>query len=374
MGNPLRHAFHFLAAAAVTLAAGVVFAQALPVPVNIQPVGPAPGGLSTMVTFDARGVGGASNAGYYTRPVLVSNNTLGGLARGLLRRSLPVAAMAALIEAAGWAIDELTGQVMDSPLDAPEYPNGYFCAIPNGTEKVCGPTREALIGLCCFGNGHYIVSIKPNGNGELENGGSAAISFFPVELPPDPFQHVNYNPQPVPDSQLGQLVRDNPSIWNQALRNADGSVNRNPDVMAEAQRLADALTNPDPITNPAPDPAEEWDSGYQGGDSQNSLDFPTFCDWASVVCSFIDWVKGDDDLGSDVELPVTEIPVTPSTWTSGLSGGACPANRSLNLSVWSGSVSFQPVCDLAGFIRPLVILSALLIGAFIIAGANKQSV
>jgi hypothetical protein len=385
MGNSLRHLVLFLAAAALTLAPGLVYSQAAPsvVPVNISPVGPVSGGLQTMATYQATGAGAAN--GYYTRPVLVSNNTLGGLANGLARRAAPVAAFTAAVAAAGWAIDELTKQVNASPASGgAQIPVGsiYYHYQGNYFSTQGGLASYILQLHNANSPSHQATHIEfTNDVGQI---GTLTMKARPWDSSyaghrlanaPDNLYEPVTPAVPATVAQLSDLIKNNPSLWNPALRNPDGSVNRNPDVMNEADALRDQLS--DPQATPQPDPAAEWDSGQQGGDPQNSptsLEFPTFCDWASVVCSFIDWVKGTEDFGPDAELPVTEIPVTPSTWTSGLGGGACPANKSLNLSVWSGSVSFQPVCDLAGYIRPLLILSALLIGAFIISGANKQNV
>lgn len=389
MGNPLRHLVLILAAAALTFASSLVLAQAAPsvIPINISPVASAPGGLQTMATYQASGAGAAN--GYYTRPVLVSNNTLAGLAKGMIRRATPVAAMLAAISAAGWVIDELTGQVMipASGTQPPPAGSEVWCTASWGASfnsTMCGPSGQSFVGKNTgWAGGTYIVTAfiqtdSTFGHLQVNSGQVGGLSVQIHGYNPTTHQWIDSTPaQPVPDADLAPIIKENPHLWNDALRNPDGSVNRNPDVMTEADRLRQSLTNPDPVNNPVPNPQAEWDTGHQGGNPQNSptsQEFPAFCQWASVVCNFIDWVKGTDDLGPDTTLPITEVPVAPSTWTSGLSGGSCPAPKQLTLSSWSGTVSMQPVCDLAGYIRPLVILSALLIGAFIIAGANKQNV
>jgi hypothetical protein len=384
MGNSLRHLVLLLVAAALTLAPGAVFAGALPVPVNISPVSASPSGLQSVVTFDARGVGGAANAGYYSRPVLISNNTLGGLANGLARRAVPVAAFTAAVAAGGWVIDELTKQVQTPGSPQEIIPSGslaLYWGVTQGYYATSSTLHPAVLSYHNETRPQYpathIEAYQDGGFWRMKArpwDSSYVASFVSINQP-TPDAGTGVDPVPLTVPELADLIKNNPQLWNDSLRNPDGSVNRNPDVQAAAEELAQQLN--DPNASPQPDPTAEWDTGQQGGDPQNSptaLEFPNFCEWASVVCSFIDWVKGTDDLGPDAELPVTEIPVTPSTWTSGLGGGACPANKSLSLSVWSGSVSFQPVCDLAAYIRPLVILSALLIGAFIISGANKQNV
>lgn len=382
----MRRLVGLLVALALTLGVGSAVAQSgsLPVPVNISPVGPsAGGGLSTVATFDARGVGGAANAGYYSRPVLVSRNTLGGLANGLLRRAAPVAAMVALVEAAGWVIDELTGQVLSGPpvpttvppggqywkntFNNNTYPSAYAAAAaysPNGVSiHSCGVENASGIQQCQATVDHpawgppYTVTFGVNG---IRNLGTE----------PFPLSHPGAQPAPVPQSDLGQLVEQNPNVWNDALRNPDGSVNRNPDVMAEAQALANELA----AANPSPDPTSEWDTGNQGGDPQHSptnIEFPNFCEWASVVCSAIDWLREPPEPSQDVDMPEVDLP-GPSGWVSSLGQGSCPAPHIINLNLGTQVYEWDPWCDLAARIKPLVIASAAFAALLILAGVSRR--
>lgn len=374
-----------LAVAALTGAAGYAFAQAapLPVPVNIQPVGPAPGGgLSTVATFDARGVGGAANAGYYSRPVLVSRNTLGGLANGLLRRAAPVAAMVALVEAAGWVIDELTGQVLSGPpvpttvppggqywmntFNNNTYPSAYAAAAaysPNGVSiHSCGTENASGVQSCQATVDHptwgkpYTVTFGVNG---IRNLGTE----------PFPLSHPGPQPAPVPQSDLGQLVEQNPNVWNQALRNPDGSVNRNPDVMAEAQALANELA----AANPSPDPTAEWDSGYQGGEPQPGQEpWPAICEWAPNLCAWLDWTKQEPiwEDGED-EVPVVDPVEDMPDFSPNLGAGSCPAPQQVETAYGAIIISYDLFCELALILNPLVLAAAFLSGAMIIVGVRR---
>lgn len=398
----LRGFFVVLAVAALTLSAGLVFAQAapLPVPISIQPVAATPTGLQTMATFDARGIGGAANAGYYTRPVLVSNNTLGGLARGLMRRAVPVAAMIAAVEAMGWAIDELTGQVMDGPVVPQTAPPGTSYVVTRnkyfpdfGTAGAwtiayfnqAFPSRAPWTyqGLTQCGtpssSGSYTCKLKIQ-DGVGGSPGYETAVYYPNNNPGSTINFEPFNwPQPVTDPQLGQVVRDNPNLWNDALRNPDGSVNRNPDVMNEAERLRDALTNPDPATNPQPNPDAEWDTGYQGGQPQPNgqqapQPWPAICEWAPNICSWLDWTQQepifeDEDDGLPLETvdPLEEMP----EFNPGLGYGACPAPQEVNTFVGTISVPFDIFCQLAQTLAPLVLAAAWLTGAMIIVGLRR---
>lgn len=382
----MRRLVGFLVALALTFSVGSVFAQSgsLPVPVSITPVGPSSGGLSTVATFDARGVGGAANAGYYSRPVLVSNNTLAGLSKGLLRRAAPVAAMALAIEAAGWAIDELTQQVYAVP------------PTPVGMTELNMPVwRTSNVSGC--GGGCYVNSASEAlalvqskdptaGWGGTRQFDGSAVAYvdnqynFPAEfvlISISATQQYQRDPsaQPVPGveptpEQWGDLVNNNPQLWNDVLRNPDGSVNRNPDVMAEAQALANELAN----ASPSPDPTSEWDSGNQGGDPQYSpasIEFPNFCQWASVVCSAIDWFREPPEPSQDVDMPQVDLPA-PSGWVSSLGQGSCPAPHIINLNLGTQVYEWDPWCDLAARIKPLVIASAAFAALLILAGVSRR--
>lgn len=385
----------FLAALALTLCAGSVFAQALPVPINIQPTGPASGGLSTVATFDARGLGGAANAGYYSRPVLVSNNTLGGLARGLLRRSLPVAGMLAAIEAAGWAIDQLTGQVMDRPPPKTSVPPGDYY-YTDGYQNLKHPSAAAAASWTAqyLTGGSYRYEVvnsltqcgtpKPSGvtncKAELKRIRVSApdqtaqvfVSIDVVEnltVNPIPITAPVTQPNPVPDSQLGQAVVDNPNLWNEALRNPDGSVNRNPDVMAEAAELASELA----ANDPAADPTEQWDTGQQGGPPQPGQEpWPAICEWAPNLCAWLDWTKqepiwedGEDEI--PVVDPVEEMP----EFSPNLGSGSCPAPQQVETAYGAITIRYDLFCELALILNPLVLAAAFLSGAMIIVGVRR---
>lgn len=389
MVRSFRNLVLVLAAAGLTLCAGAVFAQAAPsvVPVNISPVGPAAGGLQTMATYQATGAGAAN--GYYTRPVLVSNNTLGALGRGLLRRAAPVAAMMAAIEAAGWVIDELTGQVLTGPPPPSEVAPGdyYWKNTVNAAYTFASGSASAA-----FIAQHYnatVVTAVLNCGATSSNG--VTPCYARIQLPsgsqinvgnnqysnltssPIPLTGPHSQPQAVPDAQVGQVVANNPALAAQALRNPDGSVNRNPDVMAAAQALAQELA----AANPSPDPTAEWDTGYQGGEpqpqSQTSLDFPNFCAWASKVCELADWLR-DDQTEFDQDNEVPEIsPDLSVSWNSGFSGGSCPAPMVVDAMGTDVEFSYQPLCDAASYIRPIVLAGAALLCVFIIGGFRRAS-
>lgn len=388
----LWYRFYLLAAlAGLTFGSGVVFAQAgpLPIPVHISAGAVVPTGLQSVVTFDARGIGGAANAGYYSRPVLVANNTLAGLANGLVRRSVPVAGLLAAIGGAGWVIDALTKQVMTPASGAvpPVAGTGAWCATGWGSPAVsvmCGPSLASFVGRNTgWSGGPFMVTgttLQDATFGRLviNNGAVGGMTVQAVGYNPVTHRWLDAVPAaPVPALDLANLLKNNPALAAQALRNADGSVNRNPDVMAAAQALATSLQS---ATSPVPDPVGQWDTGAQAGPSAGTapapaaLEFPNFCAWASKVCDAIDWFRDDADPG--IDEPIVDIPVSMSgtTYVSGLGGGSCPAPFSA--TVFMGAELVIPLdflCQLAVYIRPIVLAAAALMGLFIVGGFGRAS-
>ncbi len=55
-------------------------------------------------------------------------------------------------------------------------------------------------------------------------------------------------------------------------------------------RPPDPNPNPNPDPNPNPNPNPNPDSG-----SSTSFNLPAFCDWASIVCDWIDWTKEEPE-------------------------------------------------------------------------------
>jgi hypothetical protein len=81
---------------------------------------------------------------------------------------------------------------------------------------------------------------------------------------------------------------------------------------------------------------------------------------------------GTDDWGqlnglNNGEFNVSESFNLGAIWTDSGASGSCPAPISISTNVASFEFSFQPMCDLAGMIRALVILSAMWISGSMVA-------
>lgn len=102
------------------------------------------------------------------------------------------------------------------------------------------------------------------------------------------------------------------------------------------------------------------------------LEVPTDCDFMPTVCSFINWVKepfnptDDPDFSQFAEDKDFSESVT-------ISGNAtCPAPTIISTSKGSFEFSWEPACQWAGMIKPLVILFALIGAIYISLGIGRS--
>lgn len=82
------------------------------------------------------------------------------------------------------------------------------------------------------------------------------------------------------------------------------------------------------------------EDGTIGEPSKSSTNFqlPAFCDWASYVCEFIDWVKEDPEQPESIDLPTTEL--TERSFVENLFKvtASCPPDNTLTLPLPHGPV------------------------------------
>lgn len=130
----------------------------------------------------------------------------------------------------------------------------------------------------------------------------------------------------------------------------------------------DPLTTPEPTPeNPNPEP--EPDPTRQPESIAD--EWPLFCDWAQPVCDVIDWFKQEAEPVEDPEMPWIEDEEIPSSPVSLPTGAGCPAPRQLPLAFGTVALEYDPFCQFADTIRPIVLAAAFLFAAFIVAGVRK---
>lgn len=97
---------------------------------------------------------------------------------------------------------------------------------------------------------------------------------------------------------------------------------------------------------------------------------PTDCEFMPTVCEFIAWFKTPTDMPEpDMPEPVDDD--FQQTYSASF-GGACPAPRTVHTDNFGTlSISWQPICDLAFYIKFLVIGGASLFAAYIGLGISR---
>lgn len=97
----------------------------------------------------------------------------------------------------------------------------------------------------------------------------------------------------------------------------------------------------------------------------------TDCEFMPTVCAWLEWFKTPFEPPADDEMPVIEDQDFERNYTFNLAA-SCPAPYTINLTLFP-PVQFQwdPFCDFAVMIRPLVVGSAALFSAFIVLGIGR---
>lgn len=393
----VRHSLYGLVAFLGVILAALAAAQATPSfpPTLVSVTGRAPvaGGLQVMATFRAMPSTGAANSAFFTVPATLTPSTVGGLARGIASRSGPAVAALGAVIAAGWVFDQLT-QTFRIPQN-PAVPLGPFSwnVILATPTEFYSSTPQGLIGACQQHGGAswcaaspltrinditYRVVMTRNGVNEGHVGRIERVATPPGAQP--------WSPPPVvaTDAEIGQILIQQPSSWPTLLTNADGSPVRTPELGTAAQALATQLAQ-----GTQPSPHTGWDTGFQGGEPLPSpspspspsptpnpqpveLTFPVFCEWASAVCEFIDWMREAAPTYETVPLPMEDLETLRVPWSSGLGGGSCPTVAPVVLrDGWEVSIPVTVMCDLATLLRPVLILLASLLAVFILVGGVR---
>ncbi|KGT48125.1 virulence factor TspB C-terminal domain-related protein [Acinetobacter sp. HR7] len=125
-------------------------------------------------------------------------------------------------------------------------------------------------------------------------------------------------------------------------------------------------------SNPDSNSTEITHTDPETGKQTNSA-LPNFCDWATPICSFVEWFKDDSDIPEPEKYTITELdksklPTAPQFNFN----NQCPAPKTftLNLGMASTQISlpYDYFCSFAVDVRPFVILAAWLHACYIFVG------
>ncbi len=135
------------------------------------------------------------------------------------------------------------------------------------------------------------------------------------------------------------------------------------------------LTTADPEGNPQVDPnvaPEHINPTNPPVEPPPPFELPGFCDWATIVCDLADWFRDEADDPESVDLPELD-PVQLSAQNFGLpSSGTCPAPMNLSIGLGAVQVKYDPFCDFATAVRPLVIATGWLAAVMILVGWRRS--
>lgn len=319
--------------------------------------------------------------------------------RGLSGAAGAYALVKGVVDAAGWVINELQQQVETKGDEATPIANGtpVYCIAASVIGKTgsmrCTETVDAMVAFAmgqpfngnaaCPFNDHYYTP-APYAFSLGSACGWTSVTRYNFDS--NTMQPAGGNPpRVVTDEELGQRIA-------QATNGAAQAVMTNPQGQPyDHQELRDAINaalanwasqNGDTYTPPVYPPVQD-PNGSTGPNpapgtdptappTNINLEFPVFCEWASVVCDFINWYKEEPEM-TEPEVPEEEFTPPEESWSSGLpSTGSCPAPVTLAVGIGPVSsnleFSYEPLCGLGTYMRPVFIAGALVIAAFIVGG------
>lgn len=366
-----------------------------PIPQNIRWVNATATGANTSAS--AMWTDALGRTTHHKFPVSVSAATLGRLANAAVRRGLPLVGWGltfkGLLDAAGWAIDELQQQVVNP--GTPQQPLGdvAYCIVDYTGQFRCatGPGMLSRVAHLVAPPGAFQQPCRAGSQvwgagGErgyfcIRSEDMAEVQVFidqRVWRPTAGWEgYINDTeyvpPETIGDADLGNMIKHTPEVVNAVLIDPDTG------APIRTQELTDALNNlrrgleaanglpPGTDLDPATDYAEPTPS---------ETEFPEFCMWADTVCDFIDWWKQDAPEEPTPEVPwQEELPADiEQPWSSGLGGGSCPAPHQFSVSLGGQTANpefdYTPICSFGSTMRPVLIAMATIVAGFIIAGVR----
>ena len=144
-----------------------------------------------------------------------------------------------------------------------------------------------------------------------------------------------------------------------------------PDTIVAEHEITTTENWPDGSQNGGPTvekraPESSWEPDYSGDNNDPPPVDLCAKDPTIIACSH--W----GDPGTPEEIPTHEVEAdfTPD----GGDSGSCPSDKALSMKTVAGfSFSYAPVCQFAGYVKPIVVIFALIGAGYIMFGAVKES-
>lgn len=337
----------------------------------------------------------ASNQAFYTtRTVAFSRASVGAVARSAVGGPAGVAITAAII-AAGYVFDG-NGDPVDPGI--PGISGNGSCQPGGGGVS----TRTAAECVAVYGpqtfRGHIVQQdglhkyywLRQDWYDAygLSQPPTASRGFSwrhdPNGADPSPTDPAGTPDHVLSDSEFGTIIAENfpeliPDLITNSFAKGDWPTTL-PEVEAPRQTVEGSIGQdvegvPDPAYDPTviissnPGEVPQSDSGSSETTEPTELEFPPACEWFDVLCEFLDWMQEETDFTDQPQLPIDEQSIDFDDYDSGLpTTSTCPSPQTVTLSVLGNNsfdVSYQPFCDFATQIRPLVLIAAYLLAVFL---------
>jgi hypothetical protein len=156
----------------------------------------------------------------------------------------------------------------------------------------------------------------------------------------DPVANPNYDPNAAPSPQNQPYIQPGIRVQPSPTPTEPWRVDLQP------------VNRPTPTTNPDPDPDPDTNPG--DNDNPKPEEQQSLCEKHPdiLACQKLDQPEAKELAKEDINISITPV----SGW--GAENAACPAPRSVMVAGRAVSLSWQPVCDFATGLRPLVIALA----------------
>lgn len=128
---------------------------------------------------------------------------------------------------------------------------------------------------------------------------------------------------------------------------------------------------PKPDTGTGTEPGTGTGTGTSTGGA--TLEFLVFCEWAGIVCDFIDWVKQDEEIPEDEPEKIDESIFDRKFDINFDMGGSCPPNPTWSFEFvgqqWSKEINISSICDFFRYIGYAIVFASNMTALWIVYAA-----
>lgn len=208
--------------------------------------------------------------------------------------------------------------------------------------------------------------------------------------------------KPNPDDKTKPDTKKDPNDDTEADPDKNPDPDKDPDADPKKDPDDKEDTDETPFENPKPNPRPDINPNPGWGGSspdrtsdrrpdrkddkdpqpnpETKFELPTFCDWATPVCGFIDWLKEEPQLPEPTKPKLVEyddswLAPAEKSWVN-FGSATCPQDIIIPIQFGNNSqnitISYVPFCKFAQMIKPAVILGAYLSALMIIVGGRQR--